>query len=831
MAYAVGNEGRMYRTMDQGDTWLPVDLGTTAHLTQVKFTDALNGWTAGYGGAMLYTTNGGYSWTPAVSNTTDDILGLEMITANYGFAVANPFLGASILRYGTYVQEPALLKGRLFTDPETMCDTTGAAGLPGVVVTAQPGPYYGITDVQGRYTIHVAPGTYTVFPLYPPNPALDMGPSCVTEIEATVSAPGDVLEALDFGTQAVPCHYLEVAVASDRRRYCFRNNTVVSYMNLGSLTAPQASLDLHFPEYVVPLTATMPYTVQPDGAWRFTLGDLAPYQGGSIHVVDSVVCYQEEILGLAQCTRAVISPPNDCIAGGTGGHDGSDLDVDTRCLQSEVVRFVVRNNGADMTDSTDHRLFQNAQPLSAGRLKLAAGDSLVITFASDGSTYRLEVDQRPGHPTRTQSNATLENCKPAMVAVATLGFVVPQPPDDEPPFEDIDCLEIRAAYDPNDKAVSPAGVGPEHRVDPGTPLTYLVRFQNTGTDTAFTVVIRDTLSTALDLSTLRVTAASHPYTVDLEGSAQPVLVVRFADILLPDSLTNEAASHGFVQFTVAPLPGLPLGTVVHNTADIYFDFNSPIITNTASITYAMPPPVIPGEAPVPVTLPLVLGDTLACKPDPAQLLVIGTGAPWWSLLDAPADTVASGPWLIEGSTGTYTVLAHTAEGVDTLTFTVAERPALELGADTVLCPWDVWVLDPGPYAGYLWQDGTTTATHTVGEGWVRLTVTNTEGCSTTDSLFVVREACMGVDEFEGMRLRVVPQPAVDVAQVHLPSTVTGPVDLMLVNGLGAVVRRSGPHAPPVITLDLQGLPGGTYLLLVHAPGAGQWTHRLVKLER
>ena len=832
LAFAVGNEGRMYRTTDQGDTWLPVTSGITENLTQVRFTDALNGWTSGYNGVIYYTTNGGSSWVPAVSNTTGNIFGLEMIDATYGFAVADLVAdGTEVLRYGTYVEQPALLKGRLFTDPETLCDSTGAAGLPGVVVNALPGPAYAITDAQGRYTLAVAPGTYTVFPLYTPNPALDMGPSCVTELEATVNAPGEVVEALDFGTQAVPCHYLEVAVASDRRRYCFRNNTTVSYTNLGVLTAPAVTLDLYFPEFVVPLTATMSYTVQPDGAWRFTLGDLAPYQGGSIYLVDSVMCYQEEILGLAQCTRAVISPPNDCLDADPGAYDGSDLHVGTACLQGEVVRFVVRNTGEPMADSTDHRLYRNSLPLAEGRLKLAAGDSLVMAFASDGNTYRLEVDQRPDHPTRTQSNATLENCKPASVAQATLGYVIAQRPDDEPPNEDIDCLEIRASYDPNDKSVSPAGAGPTHRVDPGTPLTYLVRFQNTGTDTAFTVVIRDTLSTALDLSTLRVTAASHPYTIGLEGVAQPVLVVRFADILLPDSGTNEQASHGFVQFTLAPLPGLPLGTVVHNTADIYFDFNSPIITNTASITYDVPPPVVPGEAPAPLTLPVVLGDTLTCKPDLAQLLVIGTGEPWWSLLEAPADTVVSGAWLTEGSVGSYTVLAHTAEGVDTLTFTVADRPTLYLGNDTVLCIGDTWVLDPGPYAGHLWQDGTTTPTHTVGEGWVWLTVTNAQGCSTTDSLFVVREECgTGLMETAGTPLRVVPQPVVDLARIHLPANTSASVELTLLNALGAVVRRSGPHAPPVITLDLQGLPGGAYVLLVHAPGTGQWSQRIVKVD-
>ena len=50
--------------------------------------------------------------------------------------------------------------------------------------------------------------------------------------------------------------------------------------------------------------------------------------------------------------------------------------------------------------------------------------------------------------------------------------------------------------------------------------------------------------------------------------------------MLPDSNRNEPASHGFVQFSVSPVPQTPLGTIIRNRASIYFDFNSPVLTNT-----------------------------------------------------------------------------------------------------------------------------------------------------------------------------------------------------------------------------------------------------------
>ncbi len=58
----------------------------------------------------------------------------------------------------------------------------------------------------------------------------------------------------------------------------------------------------------------------------------------------------------------------------------------------------------------------------------------------------------------------------------------------------------------------------------------------------FTVRIIDPLSTYLDLGTLEMLSASHPYTYEITDG--PLLVADFKKILLPDNSTNEPASHG-----------------------------------------------------------------------------------------------------------------------------------------------------------------------------------------------------------------------------------------------------------------------------------------------
>jgi hypothetical protein len=136
---------------------------------------------------------------------------------------------------------------------------------------------------------------------------------------------------------------------------------------------------------------------------------------------------------------------------------------------------------------------------------------------------------------------------------------------------------VFGSYDPNDKQVAPAAV-PPFEVD-STDLRYVIRFQNTGNLPADFVVIRDTLPDALDIATLRLVMGSHAYTWTLEDNR--VLVVRFDAINLPDSLSNEPASHGFIVFTIRPKTGLTVGDSIANRAAIYFDYNLPVITGFA----------------------------------------------------------------------------------------------------------------------------------------------------------------------------------------------------------------------------------------------------------
>jgi len=141
---------------------------------------------------------------------------------------------------------------------------------------------------------------------------------------------------------------------------------------------------------------------------------------------------------------------------------------------------------------------------------------------------------------------------------------------------------VVGSFDPNDLLVSPKG----YISDEDSILYYTIRFQNTGTYPAEFVIIKDTLEANLDIRSISNIVASHNYNFRvLENRA---IEFAFMDIHLPDSTRDEEGSHGYVSFSIKRTKDLSPGTEIKNRAEIYFDFNEPIVTNTTVNTIATP---------------------------------------------------------------------------------------------------------------------------------------------------------------------------------------------------------------------------------------------------
>ncbi|MFT4533656.1 MAG: hypothetical protein ACJA1A_001835 [Saprospiraceae bacterium] len=142
-------------------------------------------------------------------------------------------------------------------------------------------------------------------------------------------------------------------------------------------------------------------------------------------------------------------------------------------------------------------------------------------------------------------------------------------------------LPVVCSYDPNDKQVEP--YHPEGYTNiTDSELTYKVRFQNTGNAAAMNITIKDTLSDFLDVSSVRYLSGSHDEFLSFSRSDENILTFKFSNINLPDSLSDPLGSQGHLIYSVHVIDNLPEGTIIENTAHIYFDFNPAIVTNTTN---------------------------------------------------------------------------------------------------------------------------------------------------------------------------------------------------------------------------------------------------------
>ncbi|WP_178984683.1 DUF7619 domain-containing protein [Winogradskyella helgolandensis] len=131
------------------------------------------------------------------------------------------------------------------------------------------------------------------------------------------------------------------------------------------------------------------------------------------------------------------------------------------------------------------------------------------------------------------------------------------------------------SYDPNDKTcLEGETIFPEMI---GEYVQYMIRFENLGTANAINVVVKDIIDeTKFDISTLIPLHASHNYVTKITNINTVEFI--FENINLP---FDDANNDGYILFKIKTKPTLIVGDTFSNSAEIYFDFNFPIITNTA----------------------------------------------------------------------------------------------------------------------------------------------------------------------------------------------------------------------------------------------------------
>ena len=483
--------------------------------------------------------------------------------------------GGYVVKTDTFgIVKGGLIKGKVFWDENTDClaDSTELP-LENWVVRAVGDSltFFGRSDAQGHYRIPVdvlydTIADYTVT-IIPPT---EYWQACANDVLTTMAYQDSAV--VDFPMEAlVECPFLYVdIIGAQRFRPCDTTTIFLEYCNYGTASADSAQLVLSWPDELELLSSSLPVDSSTDSTLTFQLGSVSVNACGQFTIEAAVVC-DESLIDEVVCLDAHIYPDSLCTVPGSPW-GGALVYADYTCEEGDV-QFRITNIGSAPTSETlEYVIIEDAVLLLEGSFDLNPDEEfLPDPLTQNAATYTLLAQQEPNAPGAPLLSVGADACDTD--GQTNLNEFEQYSGN---PFTDSYCQRIVGPYNPYNLQAAPTGLGEEHAIQRNTAITYTIRFQNTGRDTAFRVVIRDTLSPQLDFSTLRVGAASHPYTWHFEDN---VLVFNFHYIDLPDSLSNPSASQGFVNFHIKQQPDLPSGTIIEHQAAVYFNFNLPIFTN------------------------------------------------------------------------------------------------------------------------------------------------------------------------------------------------------------------------------------------------------------
>lgn len=433
------------------------------------------------------------------------------------------------------------------------------------VIEILPGPYYGTTDVNGFYKVFLPAGNYEV------------DSKSLTPYEKFCQNNVDVVLVdsvkVDFiSLPLTDCPYMEVDISSPILRRCFDNNYYVKYCNNGTATAKNASIKIDFDEnYMTYKSASIPLSSSQNGVLTFNVGDVAVGECKNFSISLYLSC-TNGVMGQTHCVKARIFPDSICKS-----PNSPKVVASAECVGENVILTLQNIGKTAMTSQRDYLIIEDQVIFKKGKFQLAPNEKIDFKMPTTGKTYRIEAEQ--------ESTFEFGPDKPSAWAEAcgknpqgfTDGFVTIFGKGDDDPFTSVDCRQSVASYDPNIKEAYPKGYQAAHLLPQNEDLEYTLGFQNEGTDTAFTVVLRDTLDKSLDVNTLRVGASSHANKWSV--SSNGILQFTFDKINLTTKNQNEEKSQGFVKFRISQKKDVALGTVIKNRVGIYFDFNTVVMTN------------------------------------------------------------------------------------------------------------------------------------------------------------------------------------------------------------------------------------------------------------
>ena len=472
-----------------------------------------------------------------------------------------------------------MIEGNVFYDTEEDCPGTQIPDISDeplegwlVRVKGENNTYFGTTDENGFYSILVDTGTYKVSVL----PANDYWEPCVIEYNLPPITEFYQTDTVNIPVFAViECPYMEVNLSTEFQFFgaCMPVTYNVQYGNKGTSLADEAYIEILLDDDLTYDSASVVPNLIDGNLLRFDLGDVEALTNDDFFIYTTVSC--DVLQFQAGLVSAHVYPDSLC-AMPSEEWDGSSITVTGVC-EPDSVRFNILNVGDPIMEELDYIIVEDQVMFLE---ETFTENMLSVGLPKNGSTYRIIVEQSTGHPGSNFPTVAVEGCVGDEADDYSTGFVTQFPENDQDPFISIDRQEIQEFIGstlPVEMRGYPKGYKNRY-VNASTEIEYLISFSNVGTDTIKRVVIRDTLSTHLDVTSILPGASSHPYEFEVYDNG--ILKITLSDIqLLPGGSAEEASTYGFVKFRIAQKPDNPIGTIIYNSAAIFFDYDAPLETN------------------------------------------------------------------------------------------------------------------------------------------------------------------------------------------------------------------------------------------------------------
>jgi uncharacterized repeat protein (TIGR01451 family) len=615
--WAVGGQGVILKTVDDGNTWILQNSGTSAGLTSTFFLDKEYGFVAG-GGVVLKTTDGGTTWINTYSNggALNSIFFLDYSTGYVAGSTGRIEMTAN--GGDTWIQLNSGVSSDLRSIVFINNSTGFAAGGQVILRTTDGGANWQIVDSSGS-------ALNSIF-FADANRGWAVGST--GRILAT-SDGGDTWSAQYSGVSA---DLQSVFFTGTNTGWAVGEQVILTTNDAGntwvdrypggaalhSVSFYRTTLGLE--GWAVGNTGAILKLVPGDTMWvpvasgaASTLEDVwfsadcgcgDPNCDGTTTIAD-VLDMTEYLCELTGVSWQPVFGGTNCVELQESIHDCTYIEP----VRAEAVRQTCDFDNSGSIDTTDLRriyqyMFCGDPSLCVPQCDSQSCDLVaqVILGALDGRITSYVLVTASGSASATQPVSLTLAVPPKAIALSQTTWTFT---DDFSFAQDVpievhtyygDSLTfsvsvsdrccgaedratgfVNGSWDPNSKAVYPQGDGPEHIIHRDDTLLYSIDFQNTGTAPAFDIVIYDTLDGDLDLSSVVPGPSSHPNTFSVNGRE---LSWRFSDINLPDSTHNEPESHGFVSYFIRPTASVAEGAVITNRAAIVFDTNEPVLTNT-----------------------------------------------------------------------------------------------------------------------------------------------------------------------------------------------------------------------------------------------------------